>query len=256
MAADPNGLRRYELKYTVTESQARAIREYIQPLFSLDRHASAERRGYTVNNLYLDTPGLRFYYDTKFKQERRVKPRVRYYGSQPDDFVVLEAKHRHNTVTWKQRRRLPIHEWPGVLDVARSEPTVPARTEVPETFAAVAHLYGATPVLLVRYFREPYVSDIDAYGRVTFDRALRFRPTRGSFDLGVRDEDMTYYGDPSPLQGGDSPVVLEIKTHTSVPLWVPELVRRFSLIQRGYSKYCYAVDRCLESGHDALSLSL
>jgi len=67
---------------------------------------------------------------------------------------------------------------------------------------------------------------------------------------------MTYYGDPSPLQGGDSPVVLEIKTHTSVPLWVPELVRRFSLIQRGYSKYCYAVDRCLESGHDALSLSL
>ena len=47
MTADLNGLRRYELKYTVTEVQARAIREYIQPLFSLDRYASPELGGYT-----------------------------------------------------------------------------------------------------------------------------------------------------------------------------------------------------------------
>ena len=59
MEVDLNGLRRYELKYTVTESLARAIRDYIQPLFSLDQHASPQERGYIVNNVYLDTPGLR-----------------------------------------------------------------------------------------------------------------------------------------------------------------------------------------------------
>jgi hypothetical protein len=256
MVADLNGLQRYELKYTVTESQARAIRDYIQPLFSLDRHASPELGGYTVNNMYLDTPGLRFYYDTKFKQETRLKPRIRYYGREPDDFLVLEVKHRHNTVSWKRRRQIPAREWPGVLDVARSEQTVPSFVGTPDTFEEVNHLYSTSPVLLVRYFREPYVSDIDDYGRITFDRGLRYRLTHGSYEIGASDEDMTYYGDQASVQEEDSPVVLEIKTPTAVPVWAIELIRRFSLMQRGYSKYCYAIDQCLENGYDAMGLAL
>ena len=91
---DLSGLRRYELKYTITETQAQAIRDYIEPMFSLDRHADPAQCGYTVNNVYLDTPRLRFYYDTKFKQETRLKSRVRYYGQAPDDFVDTAAAQR------------------------------------------------------------------------------------------------------------------------------------------------------------------
>lgn len=256
MEADLNGLRRYELKYTVTESQARAVRDYIRPLFSLDRHASPEQNGYIVNNVYLDTPSLRFYYDTRFRQETRLKPRVRYYGRQPDSFVVLEVKHRHNNVSWKRRRHIPAGEWPGVLDVSRSEQTAPCFIDLPETFEEVNHLYSAAPVLHVRYFREPYVSDVDEYGRITFDRALRYRLAHGSSEIDVRDEDMTYYRDQTTAQGEDSPVVLEIKTPALVPFWATDLIRRFSLVQRGYSKYCYVIDQCLENGYDAMDLAL
>lgn len=256
MAADLQSLRRYELKYTVTEAQARAIRDYIQPLFSLDQHASVEEGGYLVNNVYLDTPGLRFYYDTKFKQETRLKPRVRYYGLEPDAFVLLEVKHRHNTISWKRRRRIPVQEWPGVLDVTKSQQTVPSVVDLPETFEEVNHLYGTAPVLHVRYVREPYVSDIDDYGRITFDRALRYRLVHGSSEIAGRDDDMTYYGDQASVQEEDSPVVLEIKTQAFVPLWATDLIRRFCLVQRGYSKYCYVIDACLENGYDAMELTL
>ena len=256
MEADLNGLRRYELKYTVTESQALEIRDYIQPLFSLDKHASAVQGGYTVNNVYLDTPGLRFYYDTKFRQETRLKPRVRYYGLEPVNFVVLEVKHRHNTISWKRRRQIPVDEWPGVLDVSKSERGTPSFIEMPETFEQVNHLYCTAPVLHVRYFREPYVSDIDDYGRITFDRALRYRLAHGSSELGSSDDEMTYYGDQASVQQEDSPVVLEIKTEAFVPHWATDLIRRFSLVQRGYSKYCYVLDACLENGYDAAELAL
>ena len=256
MEADLNGLQRYELKYTITESQARAIRDHIRPLFSLDRHASPQENGYMVNNVYLDTPGLRFYYDTKFRKLSRLKSRVRYYGPQPDRFLVLEVKHRDNNVSWKRRRQIAVDEWPGVLDVARSEQTAPSFIHMPEAFEEVNHLYCTAPVLHVRYFREPYVSDIDEYGRITFDRALRYRLAHGARELDVRDEDMTYYRDQATAQGEDSPVVLEIKTPAFVPFWATDLIRRFSLAQRGYSKYCYVIDQCLENGHDALDLAL
>jgi VTC domain-containing protein len=253
MATDINVLQRYELKYTISESVADAIREYIQPIFSLDSHACPEQRGYIVNNVYMDTPGLRFYYDTKFHKLTRFKPRVRYYGPRLDQFVILEIKHRHNTTTWKRRQRIDAHEWPGVMEVTRSTRVSSSHTAMPDTFAEVNHLYGTLPVLHVRYFREPYVSDIDDYGRITFDRALRYRLAHGSYDMESSDEQMIYYDDPVTAQWHESPVVLEIKTSTFVPFWVADLVRRFSLVQRGYSKYRYVIDRCLESGYDPSS---
>lgn len=256
MNADGHGLQRYELKYTVTESLARAIREYIQPLFSLDRHASADQGGYIVNNIYMDTPGLRFYYDTRFRKLTRFKPRLRYYGTRVEPFVVLEVKHRHNMVSWKTRQRIPPSAWPGVLEASRSERTEPAFTRLEETFEQVVHLYCALPVLHVRYFREPYVSEIDEYGRITFDRALRYRLAHGSYDLHSSDHDMIYYDDPVTAQWDDSPVVLEIKTSPFVPFWTTDVIQRFSLVQRGYSKYRYVLDRCLENAYDSTELAL
>ena len=250
MATDISVPQRYEFKYTISESMADAIRKYIQPIFSLDSHACPEQRGYIVNNVYMDTPGLRFYHDTKFHALTRFKPRVRYYGPQLGQFAILEVKHRHDTTTWKQRQRIDIHEWPGVLDVARSARVSPSHMAAPDTFADVNHLYSTIPVLHVRYFREPYVSDIDDYGRITFDQALRYRLARDSYDIASSDQEMIYYDDPLTTKWHESPIVLEIKTGTFVPFWAIDIVQRFSLAQRGYSKYCYVIDRCLENGYN------
>ena len=151
---------------------------------------------------------------------------------------------------------VPVEQWPGVLEVARSDRTAATFETVPESFEHVHHTYGTLPILHVRYFREPYVSDIDEYGRITFDRALRYRLAHGSYDLCASDADMIFYDDPVTAQWDSSPVVLEIKTQSLVPFWVVDIVRRFSLVQRGYSKYRYVIDRCLEKGYDSTELAL
>lgn len=256
MEIDLNKVRRYELKYTINESLAAAIRDYIQSIFSLDKHADPQKRGYIVNNMYMDTPGLRFYYDTKFRKLTRFKSRIRYYGSKPDDFAMLELKHRHNTIIWKKRRKIPIESWPAVLDVVPSDRRVWKISGPPETFEQVHQVFGTIPILHVRYFREPYVSDIDPYGRVTFDRSLRCRLAHGSYDLAAPDEQMVYYDDPITTRCADSPVVLEIKTETFVPFWAVDIIRRFELMQRGYSKYCYVIDKFRENDFSPRELAI
>jgi len=103
--------------------------------------------------------------------------------------------------------------------------------------------YNAGPVLYVRYFREPYVTELEEYGRVTFDRKLCYRPARGSIELDYKEEDMIYYDDAiTTLNFDQSPVLLEIKVETLVPYWASELIRKFHLMQRPFSKYCYGID--------------
>ena len=253
MAVDLAPIHRYELKYTVTEGLAAEIREFIQPLFSLDANLPAGEPSYTVNSVYMDTPGLRFYHDTRLRQLLRFKPRVRYYGTGRVESATLEVKYRHSRTVWKVRERIAASEWPGVLQVRRRDRTPPRREAMPRTFVDLHHLYGTEPVLHVRYEREPFVSEVDAYGRITFDRAMRYRLMRGSYDLWSRDEEMSYYDDEVTAQWTDSPVVVEIKTESLVPFWALDLIKRFCLVQRGYSKYRYVIDSCLEgrgSGND------
>jgi len=233
--------RRYEAKYRITKAMAREIRDWIRPVFSPDAHADRQTGTYTVNNLYFDTPDLRFYADTKLRKLSRFKLRIRYYGPEPDDFLVLEVKSRHDRVVWKRRDRIPLQRWPDVL--TEEPPPAPAVRGVPDSFVELAALYGAEPVLHVRYVREPWVSDLDDYGRVTFDRALRYRLTRGSIEVAPDEGDLIFYDDPASARSPASPVVLEVKTATLVPVWAQALVQRFGLVQGGFSKYCYALDR-------------
>ena len=106
--------------------------------------------------------------------------------------------------------------------------------------------YRANPVLHVRYFREPYVTDLDLYGRVTFDRKLSYRPTNGQIDLEFNEKDMIYYDDAVTTRSRESFVLLEIKTETLIPYWIQELIRKFNLMQRPFSKYCYGIDNIME----------
>jgi hypothetical protein len=236
---------RYEAKYVIDERTYREIRKAITGICSVDEHVDENGR-YIVNNLYFDTTDLRFYYDTKHKQYNRFKPRVRYYGTDPKDYLWVELKHKVRNVTWKTRRRIDVAQWPRILESSRSLDESPAIATLADSFESTVVRFQAQPILQVRYVREPYVSDLDAYGRITFDRCLTYRPAYGSYDL-VSACDLTSYDDSETMVHGsdDSPVLLEIKTETHVPLWVVRLIQRFELTQRGFSKYCYAVDHAI-----------
>lgn len=241
MKDDFTKIKRYELKYLISEDTAQAIRDYISSFCRLDKHADPSSSGYTVNNIYFDTPDLRFYHDTRFKKMTRFKPRARYYGDRPSDYIFPELKYRNSSVIWKTRYKLKVEDWLDHFSIKQSPAEEPRMKDSYDTFDEVIQLYNAQPILHVRYFREPYVTELEEYGRVTFDRNLTSRLANGSYNLEL-DEDYLYYDDPQTIRSDVSRVLLEIKVETNVPHWVIYIIQNFNLIQTGFSKYCNGID--------------
>lgn len=243
--ADHSRIGRYEAKYLVPEQVAQEIREYARGICSPDRNVRADGQ-YIVNTLYFDTPGLRFYYDTRFKRFDRFKLRARYYGTDAEEGIWVELKHKRKNVTWKKRRRVEGVDWPAVAEGRVEAVAKTQRRQGVRSFEDAVWFLQARPIVHVRYVREPYVSDIDNYCRVTFDRDLRYRLANGSFDLSESGEWTSYDDSVTTLcPFDDSPVVVEIKTEMQVPVWVVRMVQYFDLGRRGFSKYCSAIDRSM-----------
>lgn len=250
MSKDLSEIKRYELKYTITEELAGQIREHIKGICTLDEHVPPGESGYIVNNLYFDTPDLKFYYDTKFRKLTRYKPRARYYGKKATDLIWPEIKYRNASVIWKRRYCIPIENWQDVFNPEIADQRPPLIKNQLDTFDDLIFWYGAQPTLHVRYSREPYVTELEEYGRITFDRQLCCRPTNGSIELAYHEQDMLYYDDLVNSRSDDSPVILEIKVETLIPTWAIELIHKFNLKQRGFSKYCYGIDSVLGYNED------
>jgi hypothetical protein len=242
---DLSRIRRYELKYTISEALATEIRDYLKNICQLDTHVLPGESGYVVNNLYFDTSDLKFYNDTKFRKLTRYKPRARYYGIKIGDYIWPEIKYRHSNIIWKLRYKLPVSEWLNLFKFSDLKPKERKIGKRLERFEDLIFWYNAQSVLHVRYFREPYVTTLEEYGRITFDRNLCYRPCAGSVELDYNEQDMQYFDDPITTQNFESPVLLEIKVETLLPQWVISMIRQFHLVQRPFSKYCYGVDSFL-----------
>ncbi len=238
-------IRRYELKYALDERAAEKIMDYIQPICALDPNTPRGEGGYTVNTVYFDTDDMTFYYDTKLKKMTRYKPRVRFYGTEPPRSVYAELKYRNSSVIWKSRQKVMSSEWESF--VAPDFEGAPIVKDGIGNFQDVVRTLSINPVLQVRYYRVPFVCDVCYYGRITFDRRISYRRLEGGWspEIEAAPDEFIMYDDPIITTWHESPVLLEIKVETDVPEWTIELIRKFGLNQRGFSKYCYAVDRML-----------
>lgn len=235
-------IKRYELKYTISEEQASEIRDYIKNICTLDRHVCPGENGYVINTVYFDTMDLKFYHDAKLRRFNRYKTRVRFYGIQPSKRIWTEIKYRSGNIIWKRRSSVSTEHWPGLLEPEIAGIGQPVIKDRIDTFEDLVSWGCAQPTLHVRYFREPYVTDLEEYGRLTFDRCVCCRHAENSYNLEYDERNMIYIDDPVNTRDEDSRVILEIKTGTNIPAWIIDLIRKFNLRQRHYSKYCYGIE--------------
>jgi hypothetical protein len=255
-SASPLRIERREFKYLIDEDTARRVQEAIQPFCRLDGHAAASpSRHYTIDSLYFDTPRLDLFHANDREQLSRFKLRVRTYpdavelsgGTLTAAPVYFEVKRRYHDVIVKDRAQAPP-DWARLLDTpgATLPPDTPDRNATAlNAFIIRTLTLHASPVVLVRYQREPWVSVIDDYARVTFDRAIQTQShARLDFDAEPRGWRGVDYGG-GPL-GLSSPVVLELKFTTAVPSWLTRIVRRYDLWRRAFSKYGSAVRSTVE----------
>lgn len=239
---------RLEQKFLVSEATAHALTLAIAPFCHPDENTNGP---YTLRTLYFDTRSREFHQSKLRRDHDRVKLRARAYGDfTPGEPVTLELKRKTGALV-RKTRVTSTTDW--VSDALgrdlRNEAEDAITLERRERLDRIAYVMVrkcCEPTAILRYRREAFVSHVDSYARVTFDRDIMAYPTR-EFSLeftearGLRLDG----GHDSGWAGGGgmlSPVLVELKCERMLPHWMAELVRAFHLSSTGFSKYSQAMD--------------
>ena len=239
---------RYELKYLITERKARRMADFLAAYCVPDPFLGPAGGSYCITSLYFDTLDLRLYWERKTLQPYRMKARVRTYGSRCEGPVFLELKRRCNDVMIKTRAKVPRDRWP---DAVAGDPEELATWAKDRAGATMIHDFRSQcvglslrPYVSIRYDRVPLVGRFDPGVRVTFDRGLRYRPTKDAW-LAPDDREYRPFDFADVFFARESLVVLELKFDGTYPLWMIDAVRRFDLTRESFSKYMATVDLML-----------
>ncbi len=219
-------LNRYEFKYLLTPGETQDVRQYLSRYCRADCNA-AGHEWYGIRSLYLDNDQYALYNISATREQERLKLRVRGYttGNGP---VKLEVKRRIGDVVNKISQPAPGDTWPAHIRTGQ--------------FGRLVEELRARPKVLVEYERHALFSTVDDYVRVTFDRHIRVQRVR----------DWSIVPDPRQWQSIDDPVtqleedslyVMELKFIDRPPAWLRDMVLRFNLTRRGFSKYVRGVKR-------------
>ncbi|MEZ4449041.1 MAG: polyphosphate polymerase domain-containing protein [Nannocystaceae bacterium] len=229
--ADPRAIERREYKYLIAPDRVAPIRDALRPYCDLDPYAARLERGrYRIDNLYFDTDALSLYQRGERGRNERLKLRVRGYPGTSRERVFLEVKRRVDDLILKTRGEVSIHQWTELFrapDAPLPADLVGRDRAAVERFITLARGLRVRPFTLVRYEREPHVSRIDDYVRVTFDSDIRAQLI----------ERRAHAPAPRVWRAFDPIIVLELKFNGSMPPWLAELVTRFDLRRRPFSKY-------------------
>ena len=240
---------RYELKYRIRETKARAIAQYLQSYISPDQYAR-KRPGheYPISSLYFDSDDLHLCKETLAGRKNRFKLRIRCYDDDPQSICFFEIKRRINTVIFKNRTRIPkVH----LLDAIRGNMTASGLykkdRETLDQFNFYLQTLRANPILSVRYMRQAYEGDSSNRVRITFDRELAFKATNTPV---VSINGQGWHRVPMDF------VILEIKFSDRYPFWLTDMVKIFDLKQTAISKYVSSVKQSCNSGFCAPMYSI
>jgi hypothetical protein len=228
---------RYELKYLIAEAQVAAVRRAIAPFCVLDPHSEASPdHQYGIQSLYFDTPARDLYRISRERRARRWKLRVRRYDDAQQ--VFLEVKNKDHDMVRKPRAKVPARGW--VERVHGPEPLDASSAE--RMFRARCERYHLVPTLMVRYQREAWLSTVDSYARVTFDRRIVCQPW-SEWSLDADDRQWLALDGERSMLGVREGVVLELKCLTAVPRWLSNVVHVVGLPRTRYSKFCKGIER-------------
>jgi hypothetical protein len=230
---------RYERKFVVSERVAESIREFVGAYLVHDRYMDAAvPGGYRVCSLYLDTPPLTLYRQSKQGIKNRYKLRIRFYDDDAAAPAFIEIKRRTSETVHKLRAAVakPAVERflrGGALNIgdlaSNSDTSLRALSE----FCEARDRLHADGVAFVDYRREAYVSNSAEGMRVTFDRRIAGHGYRADCGLAPPGESRAV------MPRG---VVLELKYNGRAPRWMHDLVTSFNLQRISIPKYVLSVD--------------
>lgn len=235
----PLVLERYELKYLIPRTLVEPISEYVRTYCDLDYYSEiSPDQFYTINSLYLDTPRLYLLRSREMAGPFHFNMRVRSYGKQPRPPYFFEIKYKIRDFVRKKRAKVFTEDWARVLQegVFPAEMVDPGSVQNAQDFGFMKMTYHVEPVILTQYRRKAYLSRVDDYARVTFDRDLCYHE-EAEWCVKPRESELIHYDHPGSFENPGENVVLELKCEKKVPLWMVDLIRRFGLLEASFSKF-------------------
>jgi hypothetical protein len=228
---------RYELKYLIPEWQVDEIRRAIEPFCVLDPNsARVPSHEYGIQSLYLDTPTRDLYRISRERRPQRWKARVRRYDN--SDQVFLEVKNKDHDMVKKTRARIPAQGWVERVHSPLDRNASPAE----RMFCQRIERHHLVPMVMVHYMREAWLSTVDSYARVTFDRQVVCQPW-ADWSLDADERNWLALDSAASMLTVPRGVVLELKCLSAVPRWLSSVSRNAGLQKARYSKYCRGVER-------------
>lgn len=248
----PLVLERYELKYLIPFWMVQPISDYVAHFCEMDYYSQISPDGfYTINSLYFETPTY-YFMRAKENQTGRFSLRVRSYGDKPKAPYYFETKEKIGDFSKKRRGRVPFENWGDLfLDPDKIKGFDVTADPHLDYFMSLVTTYGANPMILTQYRRKAYLSTVDDYARITFDRSLRYRPET-DYNVIPTEESMLNFDDPETFGRPDVNVILELKCERKIPVWMVDLIKRFDLVRMGFSKFegsmieCYSMPKTLD----------
>ena len=218
---------RCEYKYLLDPGTAAELRSLVSERLEPDPNGGG--KPYIISSIYFDSPAHRLWHQTFDREAYRVKLRLRVYGEGNNDssFSFFEIKSKLLGRSEKRRLKLPLAQNERLWrDGIAPEELKPLDARLARDILRLIESENLAPAAVVSYDRLAYCLDDESRLRVTFDSKLRIR--REDFDL-------RHGSCGEPVMGDEC--VLEVKSGSSVPLWLTRLIGERGLSNRSYSKY-------------------
>ena len=224
MATIQTSFERYEKKYCLTAAQRDFLLAQMQP------HMAADRYGrYTINNIYYDTPDWQLIRASIEKPVYKEKLRLRAYGTPTDSPPVsLEIKKKSDGVVY--RRRVSPDFAQAMRFLTEGIPPESGDYVARQVTAEMTHMIrrdGLIPRAAVFYDRRASHGADDPELRLTLDGNIRYR--LGDLDLRNGTDGDTIPGQPFRI--------MEIKSASSIPLWLAGTLSELGIHPGSFSKY-------------------
>ncbi len=231
---------RYEFKYILRQDLRDELESEFQYFVDLDPYTAGKPgRKYFVRSLYYDNAAFRNYYEKVDGMKHRAKFRLRTYTGEEGDGTpqFLEIKGRHNNLVFKHRA--PVSGGKSEPDTSSyNHPTTRAilgglgEGPIKNQFRYDLARKELKPVMLVDYWRRPFVSKYDPEFRMTMDDTVSGTVC-----------DTMFPGPESPRKLAlPGYTILEVKFRFHMPKWFHRLVQSFELRRVSVSKVCAAID--------------
>lgn len=220
---------RHEYKYLINYGEYEALRVRMNPMFSLDPHATGGE--YAIRSLYFDD-----YWNSAYEEKDmgicfRKKYRIRIYNYS-DQVIKLERKLKQDKYINKESVTLSKDEVYRILDGDYGF-LLTSENDLCHEFYYECMSNFMRPKVIVDYDRVPYMLDVGTV-RITFDKKVR--AAVGSFDIFGRDL-------PTLSALPEDKLIMEVKFTEFLPKAAKELLPPASSEFVAASKYVLCCDK-------------